>query len=80
MRNNTTKYYFGEKSSFLHTLLKFFVNRGKSKLKNNLLSKLEVNFNIWQNCPVVNCFKYQVYMCGSEAMTYEWLQTAEPAL
>jgi hypothetical protein len=29
MKNNTAKYYFGEKSSFLHTFLKFFLNQGK---------------------------------------------------
>jgi hypothetical protein len=41
-KNNTEKYYFGEKSSFLHTLLKFSLESRtiSGQFKNILLAML----------------------------------------
>jgi hypothetical protein len=62
LKRNTAKYYFGEKSSCLHTFLKICCESRKLAM-----SRL----------------KYQVYLYGSEAITYLnaflWVAT-EPAL
>ncbi len=63
LKRNTAKYYFGEKFSFLHTILKF-----KSSSKTFHFYFKKVNLIVWQ--PVMTCFKYKVYMYGSEAITY----------
>ncbi len=54
LKSNSAKYYFYEKSRFLHTFLKFYYESRKIyvKLKNILLSVLlkKVNLNVWQTC------------------------------
>jgi hypothetical protein len=52
LKNNTSKYYFGGKSSFLHTFLKFYpeFRTIQVNFKNILLSSVlkKVNLNVWQ--------------------------------
>ncbi len=55
LKNNTAKYYFGEKSSILHTFIKFSPESRTIQVsfKNILLSMLykclkKVNLNVWQ--------------------------------
>jgi hypothetical protein len=60
LKRNTAKYYFGEKSSFLHTFLKICCESRKIEVKVkdlfnfNAISVLKkVNLNVWQTCHVL---------------------------
>ncbi len=69
LKRNTEKYYFDEKSSFLNTFLKISCESRKIKVKlqNILISKKET---LMYGKLAMTCFKYQVFLYGSEAITY----------
>jgi hypothetical protein len=56
LKSSTAKYYFCEKSSFLHTSCNFVVNQGKFKSSskhftfNDISVFKKVNLNVWQTC------------------------------
>jgi hypothetical protein len=59
-------------SVFCTTLCNVVVNQGKFKSFSKPFSKLEVLYNkiLMYEKTVTTCLKYQVYLYGSEALTY----------
>jgi hypothetical protein len=56
LKSNSAKYYFHEKSRFLHTFQSFVVNQRKVKLSSKTFyfqcykCLKKVNLNVWQTC------------------------------
>ncbi len=65
LKSNSAKYYFHEKSRFLHTFLKFKLSSKTFYFQSYNCFKI-----LMYGKPATTCFKYKVYMYGSEAITY----------